>query len=266
MGTPKLTAPRKVVLGELAGCIRQADGLLQHMGRGFDCETEFKGLLDRTMLLLEKFFSTRDEASRFQARVILAGLNRRITPAEQVHLFIAEVANVTKRLDVYDEPSASGVAPTPPGADSTAPTVSKRVFVVHGHDHAMRDAVARFVDRELSLEAVSLGEQPDEGAPIIEKFEKHGQQAGFALALLSPDDSCGDTHRARQNVIFELGYFVGRLGRRHVRALYQDGVEIPSDLQGVLYIPYDAHGGWKTKLRKEMEAVGLMATGRHGPG
>jgi len=63
--------------------------------------------------------------------------------------------------------------------------------------------------------------------------------------------------RARQNVIFEFGYFIGLLGRSNVRALYQEGVELPSDIHGMLYIPFDNKGIWKKKLAKEIDAAGI---------
>lgn len=86
-----------------------------------------------------------------------------------------------------------------------------------------------------------------------------------SIALLTPDDRAGTASaayeeqkpRARQNVIFELGYFIGRLGRNRVCALYRPGVEIPSDYSGVLYVELDERGGWRMALAKEMKAAGL---------
>ena len=108
-----------------------------------------------------------------------------------------------------------------------------------------------------------LDEQASQGKTIIEKFESHAQ-VRFAIALLTPDDtgslSNDDTPRprARQNVIFELGFFIGRLGRYRVCALTNGEVEIeiPSDYSGVVYIPMD-DGGWKFGLVKELKAAGF---------
>ena len=107
-----------------------------------------------------------------------------------------------------------------------------------------------------------LAEQASRGRTIIEKFEAH--QVSFAVALLTPDDAgslaierTDSRPRARQNVIFELGFFIGRLGRERVRALTKGEVEIPSDYSGVEYIPLDVGGGWKLHLVRELKAAGF---------
>jgi predicted nucleotide-binding protein len=138
----------------------------------------------------------------------------------------------------------------------------KKVFVVHGHDEAALHAVARFLER-LKLEVIVLREQPDQGRTIIEKFEDCANEVGFAVVLLTPDNVAGagatssQTSRTRQNVIFELGYFVGKLGRGRACLLRKGEVEIPSDLYGVIYTEMDAADGWKLKLVRELEAAEL---------
>jgi len=136
------------------------------------------------------------------------------------------------------------------------------VFVVHGHDEQAKLSTARFLEK-LQLEPIVLSEKPNEGRTIIEKFEHHAD-ASYAVVLLTPDDVASPAAdpgalrpRARQNVILELGYFIGRLGRARVCALYKDGVELPSDLHGVLYVQMDAGDGWMLKLAKEMKAAHL---------
>jgi len=137
----------------------------------------------------------------------------------------------------------------------------KKVFIVHGHDGEMKQEVANVL-LKLKLEPVILHEQPDEGKTIIEKFEKHSD-VDFAIILLSPDDYAYPTaaspddgrYRARQNVIMELGYFIAKLGRNRVVALYKqnNNFEIPSDYLGVLYKPYS--GDWRYKLVDEMKEI-----------
>jgi predicted nucleotide-binding protein len=147
------------------------------------------------------------------------------------------------------------------GSPVGAPSDSRQVFLVHGHDKAVREEVARFVEK-LDLEPIILHEQPNMGRTVIEKFEAHAD-VRFAVVLLTPDDvgglasGGGVKPRARQNVILELGYFIGRLGRARVCALYVEGVEIPSDIHGVVYVAYDAAGGWRLKLASEIRAAGL---------
>ena len=135
-----------------------------------------------------------------------------------------------------------------------------KVFVIHGHDEAAKLAIAEFL-RRLGLEPVILAEQPSGGKTIIEKFEAHAD-VGYAVALLTPDDvgsRQGDDAvrpRARQNVVFELGYFIGRLGRKRVCVLTKGQPEIPSDYSGVVYVPM-ASDAWKMGLIKELKAAGF---------
>lgn len=142
--------------------------------------------------------------------------------------------------------------------------ISERIFIVHGRDNEMKIAVARLMER-LNLVAVILHEQPSEGKTIIEKFEKHSD-VGFAIVLLSPDDkgysvednSNNIKFRARQNVILELGFFYGKLGRGRVVVIYKEieDFEIPTDIAGVLYIPYDDKGKWMFDLIGELKTFG----------
>ena len=137
-----------------------------------------------------------------------------------------------------------------------------RVFVVHGRDDRAKLEV-RSLLRQLDLEPVILDEQPSRGQTVIEKFEVN-TDVDFAVVLLTPDDTgnlagapCEAKPRARQNVIFELGFFVGKLGRPRVFVLHKETVEIMSDYHGVIYIPMDDAGGWKLKLAKEIKNAGI---------
>jgi predicted nucleotide-binding protein len=142
------------------------------------------------------------------------------------------------------------------------PISGSKVFLVHGHDESAKESTARFLEK-LSLEAIILHEQPNAGRTIIEKVERYAEVA-FAVVLLTPDDIGGKQEsepvlkpRARQNVILELGYFLGRLDRTHVAALIKGDVEKPSDYDGVAYIPMDQAGAWKFELARELKAAGL---------
>lgn len=137
------------------------------------------------------------------------------------------------------------------------------VFIVHGHDEGSRESVARLIEK-LGLEAIVLHEQPNEGQTIIEKFEKQAARVVYAVVLLTADD-IGATksapqnlkRRARQNVIFELGYLSCELGRSNVCAIYEEGVEIPSDYSGMLYVAMDPRGAWRMTVAREMKKAGL---------
>jgi predicted nucleotide-binding protein len=155
------------------------------------------------------------------------------------------------------------VAPVMSARASTAPAKGEgKVFVVHGHDEAALQELARFLEK-LGLHAVVLREQPDQGRTVIEKFEACADEVEFAVVLLTPDDIGGmaaaEDHsaRARQNVVFELGYFAGKMGRGRVCLLCKGSVEMPSDLYGVIDTSLDDGGGWKLRLGKEMRAAGM---------
>ncbi len=137
-----------------------------------------------------------------------------------------------------------------------------KIFIVHGHNEAAKLKVARFIENQ-DLTAIILDEQPI-GHTIIDKFEEHADEAGFAVILLTGDDICILTDpeekrqpRARQNVILEFGYFLAELGRKRIGVLYEEGVELPSDIKGLEYVPLDNADGWKIKLAKGMRAAGF---------
>ncbi len=138
-----------------------------------------------------------------------------------------------------------------------------RVFIVHGHDDAHKHELFRVLESVTGTKPIILHEQPSGGRSILEKLEEYAAAAGFAIALLTADDvgrAVGaelDAPRARQNVVFEAGYFAGRLGRRRVVLLHEASVELPSDLHGVVYVPLDASGAWKMKVTHELASAGL---------
>jgi len=131
-------------------------------------------------------------------------------------------------------------------------------FIVHGHDAARKFEIARFIENDLKRKIIILHEQPNKGLTIMEKFESYSS-VDFAVALWTADDLAkvkGEENyrsRARQNVIFETGFFIGKLGRKNVIVLYENGVEIPSDYSGVIFIALAEN--WKDDLRKEIDAI-----------
>jgi predicted nucleotide-binding protein len=140
---------------------------------------------------------------------------------------------------------------------------TKDIFIVHGRDEAAKQTVARVVE-QVGLNPIILHEQPNKGRTIIEKFEDHAEVA-FAIVLLTPDDAglcVADDEknlrpRPRQNVVFEMGYFIGRIGRQHVFPLKKGELDIPSDYNGVGYTPMDEKGAWKIELLRELKEAGF---------
>lgn len=174
---------------------------------------------------------------------------------------IERLESILGRLELI--PESGAIPQVAVGSQEDAMFASNRVFVVHGHDEEAKQSVARCIER-LGLEAVILHEQANQGRTIIEKFENYSD-VGFAVVLLTPDD-VGSTKanannlvpRARQNVILELGFFIGKLGRNRVCALHKGNVEIPSDFSGVLYERMDEGGAWRFALGRELRSVGIQ--------
>ena len=168
--------------------------------------------------------------------------------------------SMIEEIEEYWKDEAQEPAPYVSSTSGRANT--NEIFVIHGRDNETKVTVARFLEH-LDLKPIILHEQSSQGRTIIEKFEQHAQ-VGFAVALLTPDDigalqedARNLKSRARQNVIFEFGYFIGRLGRNRVCALTKGDVEIPSDYDGVVYIPLDDAGGWKMELVRELKGAGI---------
>lgn len=137
-------------------------------------------------------------------------------------------------------------------------SLGRRIFLVHGHDGELRESVARLLEKQ-GFEPIILMEQANAGATIIEKFERFSD-VGAAVCLFTGDDlveNDGDgiaRKRARQNVIFEAGYFIGRLGRERVAIISESDIDIPSDLAGVLYVN---KSDWMIDLLKELRTMGF---------
>jgi len=174
---------------------------------------------------------------------------------EDIQSEIAKLQSIHDRLGLW-LPEDNTMSP----ASSTSPSsLDAPIFIVHGSDTLRAERVARTVKEATGREMIILREQANLGQTLIEKFEQHAAKASYAIIVLTPDDEGGrkdqTTHnpRARQNVIFEMGYFYGILGRSRVSALLHPGVEKPSDIDGIIYIHFDDNGAWKTELFRELE-------------
>lgn len=152
------------------------------------------------------------------------------------------------------------VPPPAPGGQSVFNT--SQVFIVHGHDDLAKLEMADFIE-SLGLEPIILHMQASSGRTIIEKIE-HYSNVGFGIVLYTPCDvgskvgALNGNYRARQNVVFEHGYLIGKLGRPRVTAIVKDTVETPNDISGVVYVALDPLGNWKEELKKEMRSVGYQ--------
>lgn len=219
--------------------------------------------LDYNTELLTRLFDNRSVADKFRSSsptLIPTSFEQEVASfGEKMDDSINCLESILERLTLMPEPS---MKQRPYAEPKGKPTISNEIFIVHGHDESARESVARFIEK-LGFRAVILQEQPKGGRTIIEQLEEHSD-VGFAVVLMTPDDvgvSISETEeaklRARQNVIFEFGYFLGKLERSKVRILRKGNVEIPSDLQGVLYIPMDSAGAWRIALAKEIKNAGI---------
>ena len=207
--------------------------------------------------LLKRTFTTEELAKEYDFWGAMAISMREPSLGERIAKVYKDVDKKIHRLDSIIErleliplsPAASSVAA--PAAEAPAVQVrTKRVFVVHGRDEVAKTSLEVFL-HEIGLEPIVLHRQADEGMTIIEKFEKHSD-VGYAFILLTPDevaylasdqskadDERSKEFRARPNVIFEFGYFVGKLGRSRVCCLYTGNVSLPSDVSGMIYKRYE---------------------------
>ncbi|HLY38599.1 MAG TPA: TIR domain-containing protein [Candidatus Binatia bacterium] len=242
----------------LAAHIRLGQMLLERFGMRRDDEANeaYRAWQDRSRELV-RFALISDELYDAHLRgayrrMCLRHVTHPTEPWRQVELDLRDLESVVQRLETpavdfarIDEVERDG-----------------KVLVVHGRNHEMREQVARFL-MKLQLEPILLDEQAAHGRTLIEKLES---QAGlsFAVVILTGDDVgalAADRDalhpRARQNVIFELGFAVGRLRRERVCALYEEAVELPSDIHGVEYTPLDPAGAWRAKLARELHEAGF---------
>lgn len=185
-------------------------------------------------------------------------------PIQQVHQSLSRskarnLALLRQAIESLEEQlSEQGASPPEP---ELLPVLDlSKVFIVHGHDGEHRESIARFLER-LGFEAIILHERPNKGRTIITKFREEAAGVGFAVVLMTPDDvgraekGADLRPRARQNVVFELGFFIGALGPDRVAALIKGDIERPSDFEGVIYISLD-DASWQMQLGRELQAAG----------
>lgn len=209
-------------------------------------------MLGLTLILIERGAANPDWLTDFAHTFYYGGGKY---SADLRKLVTSAIVPFERDYRTYVEARAKPQKQASPGEFDTT-----KVFIVHGHDEAAPVMVARFVEG-LGFEAIILHEQRNKGRTIIEKLEAFSD-VGFAIVLFTPDDvgrAVGDDvlhARARQNVVLELGYFIGKLGRGRVAAIRKGDVEWPSDYNGVVYLDLDAGGGWQRKLAEELDEAG----------
>lgn len=195
--------------------------------------------------------------------VPIAEVHQSLSRSKSRNIALLEQAIETLRerlAEMPPSPSIADLVNAPRQMVVTETEKSRRIFVVHGHDDGPREAVARFLEK-MGFDPIILHERANQGRTVIEKVEAHSDVA-FAVVLLTPDDEgcvkVGTPEpRARQNVLLELGYFIGKLTRARVCTLKAGELEIPSDWRGVVDEPFDRGGAWKQTLARELAAAGF---------
>ncbi|MFJ2318164.1 TIR domain-containing protein [Glutamicibacter sp. NPDC087661] len=273
---PKLRMS-EAALAEKIGEAIATQKVLQNMSR--DSESERSALRqaittwdERNTLLLEHAFTPvgfakssphTDYVSAMGLKNPFPSLSDGDKPIEDLltdsRTKVDRLRRLLANLDLYEKDDQDS------GAKATKEATSlNTVFIVHGHDHDAINQVHLLIRQTSDLNVIVLGDQASRGQTVIEKLERHlGDRSSFAVVLMTGDDlgrsrsNTDEKPRARQNVIFELGYALAALGRGNVTALYEPGVEMPSDFAGVVYIPFDENGMWKQSLIREFRGAGL---------
>jgi predicted nucleotide-binding protein len=268
---PRLTVDRKTFASELDERLALGEEILERPVSNHE-ELEAAGADyytwdDYNSTLLKQRFTTAEIAEEysFWGVGVIGGhysFEEKVADLrDDVQKKLRRLQSVRGRLDLYEEPPDLPVAVARQAAVAAA--AGRTIFIVHGQAEAPKLAVHGLVRKLTSEDPVILHNQPSKGRTIIEKFEDHAGEAAFAVIILTADDIGGLARdedlapRARQNVVFEFGFFVGALGRNRVAVLHETGVELPSDIHGLLYIPLDDAGGWKLLLARELKAAGI---------
>ena len=256
--------PRPQLEDELAKAISEGRSVAEQIhansgsGNGVELRGRWLAWSERTETLLDRAFETTGFLTSgprgdftapavpiMDLRLIAASEipDERLSDLERIILEQVRVlAALSERLDLFEvpneqQPSQTGKPPTPADAP---------IFLVHGHDLSARETVRRFLEQVSGRRVIVLQEQPGRGASLLDKLLANATPAAFCIVLITGDDegraAASDAQlqrRARQNVVFELGLFLGLLGRDRVVALYEPAVELPSDYQGVEWLPLE---------------------------
>ena len=210
------------------------------------------------ILIIKSGISYKEYARQKEQRSAFPAVYRDIlTNDECFENITGEILKECKRQ--IQEAASKSEAPTPNNPQT--PMDKSKVFIVHGHDNAAKEAAARFVEK-IGFEAIILHEQASSGKTIIAKLEEY-TNVGFGIVLYTPCDlgisqeEKGELKpRARQNVVFEHGYLIGKIGGENVCALVKGDIEKPTDIAGVVYIKMDEGSSWKLDVAKEMKKRG----------
>lgn len=263
---PKLVFPRDEVKSKLTEQLEKGREIQQiQINSPDELNTAWareKKWIDYVSEMLQRYFD--NEAIKEEFAYAYGSMRMAMDFYEEAENFtnsitakVTALESIIERLDLIPDANIA--------MQAAKPNITKKtneVFIVHGHEEANRMNVVRFIE-SIGLKPIVLHEQASDGKTIIEKLEYYSD-VGFAVVVMSPDDMGYPVSqpekiqpRARQNVLVELGFFVGKLSRKNVCVLYTQGVELPTDFLGVVYVALDSGGGWKFQLAREIKSAGL---------
>lgn len=235
---------------------------IRSLERGYSRKRE--GLLLKTRVIIDNFFNDKRQYLQVLTSInlLFGGVYSEGDNTSKERMWNTGKDKFLNLIDtlIYDLEMSEGLRDGNMITQKNSSDKSK-VFIVHGHDDGAKNEVARFIEK-LGLEAIIVHEQTSSGDTIIEKVIRYSD-VGFGVVLYTGCDigavkSEPDNLklRARQNVIFEHGFLIGKIGRKNVIALVKDNVEKPNDISGVVYETIDSKGAWKFQLAREMKASG----------
>jgi predicted nucleotide-binding protein len=276
-GPAQLTVAGNAFEDEVAERIALGENLAQRplnsIGDIDEVRDEYRRWDDFNSALLHRRFTTSEVADEYDAMAVMwigdgSPEDRLRSHNEALRTKINRLRSIKERIPLFEVPlfevaASAREAPEASTAATAASTIDA-IFIVHGHNDALKIGVDSFLRRATTVEPVILHNEANRGQTLIEKFEAAGARAGYAVVLFTADDVGAAkakkdelNPRARQNVVFEFGFFVGAIGRDHVAVIHEPGVELPSDLNGLVYIPHDDAGAWKALLLRELKAAGI---------
>lgn len=233
----------------------------------FQFDGYFLNPSDIARVVVKQSEKTTKEYSDYENKHMSPGIIMYVSPQDTVD-YDTHMTDITKQVfaNAKDKIAVSKTHMKVPKTIAKSETSKAKpdltkVFIVHGQDETAKLDVARFVEK-MGFEAIILHEQVSSGKTIIEKIEEFSN-VGYGLVLYTPcdigakkDDEKNLQARARQNVVFEHGYLIAKLGRRNVCALVKGKMEIPNDISGVVYVPMDDHKAWRLEIAKELRNAG----------
>jgi predicted nucleotide-binding protein len=273
---PKTTIPLELLVNhqeaetKIVDRIKKGKKLLditiQNPQQLHDAGKEYSKWNDFNKELLKRLFTSEEiflEYDRYRGGMGI--LMREKTLGEKRNDFTENIEDkchrfdsIIERLELIPE-SISNTASSATQNINSKETNNSQIFIVHGHDDSAKLEVARFIEK-IGFEPIILSEQASESKTIIEKIEKYSD-VGFGVVIYSPCDVGGKNKdfpelvgRARQNVVFEHGFLIGKLGRSKVCPLVTGNVETPNDISGIAYTSMDS-SNWKIALAKELRTA-----------